>query len=65
MLEAMIAGIQESAVAKRESEIAVRLPATTTRATKRAPSAKKKSGAPPKLKKAAPKKPPRKLRAWE
>jgi hypothetical protein len=51
--------------AKRESEIAARLPATTTRATKRAPSVKKKAGAPPKPKKAAPKKPSRKLRAWE
>ena len=81
MLEAMIAGIQESAVTKRESEIAARLPATTTRATKRAPSVKKQAGtrakptkATPKAgkpaatarkKKAAPKKPPRKLRAWE
>ena len=65
MLEAMIAGIQDNAVAKRESEIAARLPATTNRATKRAPSVKKKAGAPPKPKKAAPKKPSRKLRAWE
>ena len=79
MLEAMIAGIQESAVAKRESEIAARLPATTTRATKRVPAVKKKAEtrtkptkAIPKAgkpaatapkKKAAPKTRPR--RAWE
>ena len=55
MLEAMIAGIQESAVAKRESEIVARLPATTTRATKRAPSVKKKAGTRAKPTKATPK----------
>jgi len=80
MLEAIIEKIQEDAVAQRENEIAALLPTSTTGGSKRAPSAKKKVGAPPKPKKAgqkvikptatarkksvAPKK-ARALRAWE
>jgi len=54
MLEAMIAGIQESARSDREAEIVAQLPSTTGRATKRKPSGMKKSTATPNKKSASP-----------